>query len=137
MKLRVLLADDHTLLRQALRMTLEMDPDIEVTAEAQDGQGALAGVARTNPDVVCMDINMPGMNGIEATRLILASHPKVKVIGLSGHDDPVLTAEMFAAGARAYVVKNGSGVELLRTIRSVCTEQNPASPALPPDPGQT
>lgn len=123
MKLRVLLADDHSLFRKALRMALEMDPDIEIVAEVVDGQGALERVGQTCPDVACLDINMPGMNGIEATRQILALHPEVKIIGLSADTDALSAAAMFEAGALGYVVKSGTCGELLQAIRMVSRNQ--------------
>lgn len=129
MKLRVLLADDHALFRKALRATLEDAQDIEVVAEA-DGYGVLKGVGESRPDVVCMDINMPGLNGIEATRQLLAIHPHVKVIGLSCDIDPYGVAEMIKAGALGYVDKMSAGAELLQAIRTVNANQVFLSPEL-------
>ena len=123
MTLRVLLADDHALFRKALRLTLDGAADIEVVAEAEDGYGVLKGVVESRPDVVCMDMNMPGMNGIEATRRLLASHPQVKVIGLSCDVDPYRVAEMIQAGAHGYVDKMGVAAELLPAIRAVSSDQ--------------
>lgn len=117
MSLKVLLADDHRIFRNALRMLLEEVPGIDVVAEVADGRKVLDAVRQTRPDVVCMDISMPGLSGIEATRQLLASCPSVKVIGLSAHDDALRTAEMLAAGALEYVVKSNAGVELLAAIR--------------------
>lgn len=121
MKLLVLLAEDHPLMRAALRMVLEAAPDIEVVAEVANGGDILDAVGRLGPDVVCMDINMPGLNGIEATRQLLARHAKVKVIGLSVHADAAVVAEMLGAGAAAYVVKSNAASELLPAIRGVST----------------
>ena len=112
MTLRVLLADDHELFRRALRMSLEGMPGIAIVAEADTGTQAIALASQAGVDVVCMDINMPGLNGIEATRAILATHPDVRVIGLSAHVDPVRVADMFRAGAMGYVDKGNAGVEL-------------------------
>lgn len=119
MKLRVLLADDHTLYRTALRMALERASDIEVVAEVADGNGALASIGHDRPDVVCMDINMPGMNGIETTRKILSIHPEMKIIGLSAHADASMVNDMVNAGALGYVVKSGAGAELIEAIHRV------------------
>ena len=117
MKLRVLLAEDHAMFRAALRMTLQSAPDIEVVGEAEDGQQALASLDHVVPDIVCMDINMPVMDGIEATRRLLEIHPHVKVIGLSAHDDPVPIEALIKAGAVGYVIKSDAGTRLLAAIR--------------------
>lgn len=130
MKLRVMLADDHAAFREALRMWLELAPDIEVVAEANDGHSVLQGVGQAMPDVVCMDLNMPGLNGIETTRQLLSIQPDVKVIGLSAHVDLFRVAEMFSAGALGYVVKGSAGVELLAAIRRVSRNQSYLSPEL-------
>ena len=121
MSLKILLADDHRIFRKALRMLLEDVPGIDIVAEVADGRDILAAVSQTRPDMVCMDINMPGLTGIEATRQLLASYPDVKVIGLSAHDDALQSAEMFAAGALEYVVKSNAGVDLLAAIRRHAT----------------
>lgn len=119
MTLRVLLADDHLLFRNALRMSLEASPGIEVVAEAANGRIAIDAVGQSQAEVVCMDINMPGLDGIEATRAILALYPGVKVIGLSAHTDPVRVADMFGAGALGYVSKGHAGQELPEAILRV------------------
>lgn len=124
MTLRVMLADDHTLFREALRMVLELEPDIEVVAEAENGHRVLECIDQARPDVVCMDLNMPGLNGVETTRRVLSLHPQVKVIGLSAHVDRDRVAEMFRAGALGYVVKGSAGVELLAAIREVSLSRN-------------
>ena len=131
-KLRVLLADDHTLFRKALRMTLERAPDIEIVAEVVDGQSALEKFRQTNPDVVCIDVNMPGVNGIEATRQMLAINPEAKIIGLSADTEALTVASMIDAGAVGYVVKAGSCVELLKAIRQVSQNLRYISPEVSP-----
>ena len=123
MKLRVLLADDHALFRDALRATLESEADIEVVAEAADGYGVLKCVGQSRPDVVCMDMNMPGLDGIEATRQLLAIHPHVKVIGLSCDVDPYRVGEMINAGALGYIDKMDAATELPLAIRRVSENQ--------------
>lgn len=130
MKLRVLLADDDRVVRESLRMFLEGVADIEVVAEARDGWGVLEGVDQSRPDLVCMDLNMPGLNGIEATQQLLAAHPEVKVIGLSSHTYAVLVAQMISAGALGYVLKSKAHVELLPAIRQVSQGQTYFSPDL-------
>lgn len=123
MKFRVLLADDHAMFRQALRMALEMASDVDVVAEAANGADVLRLVGERRPDVVCMDVNMPGLNGVEATRQLLALYPEVKVVGLSCHVELDRVAEMFNAGALGYVVKMSAGADLLPAIRRVSQNQ--------------
>lgn len=123
MNMRVLLADDHRMFRQALRNLLEKESDIEVVAEADDGYGVLTQAAASLPDVVCMDVNMPGLNGIEATRRLLASQPAIKVIGLSAYSDRRFVLDMLNAGAAGYVTKAEAGEELLRAIKTVSRER--------------
>lgn len=123
MKLRVMLADDHAVFREALRMYLELAPDMEVVAEASDGHSVLRSVSQARPDVVCMDLNMPGLNGIETTHQLLRIQPNVRVIGLSASVDLVRVAEMFSAGALGYVLKGSAGAELLAAIRTVSRKQ--------------
>ena len=123
MTLRVLLADDHQLLRDALRLLLQQQKDIEVVGHASDGNEVLRLARQTQPDVVCMDIGMPGMNGIEATEQLLAIRPNIKVIGLSAYADQRFILDMLKAGAAGYVTKTAAGDELLRAIRAVAREQ--------------
>ena len=130
MKFRVLLADDHAILRKALRMVLEMTPDIEVVGEAADGHDVIKAVGESHPDVVCMDLNMPGLNGVEATRQLLVTHPNVKVIGLSCHDEANRVAEIIDAGAIGYVVKMEAMDVLPAAIRRVSHNQTYFSPDL-------
>lgn len=119
MKTRVLLVDDHPMFRYALRLMLEKDPRIEVVGEAGDGAKLLQMIAETPVDVVCMDIGMPQMNGIEATKRILALKPAIKVIGLSAHTDRDFVLDMLKAGAYGYVTKTETADELMRAIFSV------------------
>ena len=119
MKTCVLLADDHPMFRELIRTMLERDSSIQVVGEAGDGQELLKIAAETAADVVCMDIGMPQMNGIEATRLLLAINPAIKVIGLSALTDRDFVLDMLKAGAAGYVTKAETGEELLRAIRSV------------------
>jgi DNA-binding NarL/FixJ family response regulator len=130
MTLRVLLADDHALFRKALRMSLEIQPDLVVVAEVNDGLGVIDGVGLYCPDVVCMDVNMPGLSGAEATQWLLAVHPTVKVIAMSADADAFKVAQMVDAGAMAYVLKSDIGRELPLAIRSVNRDQPYFSPEL-------
>jgi len=119
MKVRVLLADDHKMFRYALRLILEKEPNIEIVGEAGDGQEMLALAAKVAPDVVCMDISMPMMDGIDATRRLLAINPSVKVIGLSAYADQYYVMEMMNAGAAGYITKAESVEEIMRAINTV------------------
>ncbi len=119
MKVQVLLADDHKMFRNALKIILGKEPNIEVVGEAGDGQEMLSLVHKIAPDVVCMDISMPMMDGIEATRRLLALRPAVKVIGLSAHADPYYVMEMMNAGASGYITKSESVDEVVRAINTV------------------
>lgn len=130
MTYRVLLADDHDLFRQALRQTLEAVSDIEVVAEAVNGLAAIESARVVLPDVVCMDVNMPGLDGIDATLRLLDVQPAVKVIGLSAHFDLRLVARMIGAGAHGYVIKHSAGVELVLAIHTVTQHQTYLSPEL-------
>jgi len=129
-KIRVLLADDHAMFRDALRMTLEVDPDIEVVAQADDGKALLESMARLPVDVVCIDICMAGLDGIETTRQLLQRFPETKVIGLSAQDNPNVVADMLRAGARGYVLKMDVARELIDAIRRVHRNERYVSHAL-------
>ena len=119
MKLRIVLADDHQMFRHALRALLENDPGIEVVGEAADGEALLRLVEQTPVDIVCIDIGMPGMNGIEATRRLHAVRPDIRVIGLSAYADRQFVIDLLNAGARGYVTKADASDELLRAIHNV------------------
>ncbi len=116
-RIRVLLVDDHAMVRQGLRTVLESYPDIEVVGEAADGEAAVSAADHLRPSVVVMDINMPRMNGIEATAQIKARHPGVVVIGLSVQADAHSRSALLGAGAVALVTKEAAAEELYRTIR--------------------
>jgi LuxR family transcriptional regulator, maltose regulon positive regulatory protein len=116
--MRVLIVDDHAVVRQALAMMLDQEADIEVVGEAGNGQEAVAQARELLPDVVLMDINMPGMNGIDATRIIRAEHPTVRVVGLSMHEHAEQAQPMLAAGAAGYVCKTEAPEVLLAAIRA-------------------
>lgn len=119
MKVRVLLVDDHKMFRYALRLILEKETNIEVVGEAGDGQEMLALAHKSVPDVVCMDISMPNMDGIDATRRLLAINPSIKVIGLSAYVDQYYVMEMMNAGAAGYITKAESVEEIMRAINTV------------------
>lgn len=119
MSIKVVLADDHGIIRQGVRLLLEQEPDIEVVGEAEDGRKALALVQELLADIVIMDITMPNLNGIDATRKIVSQFPKVKVIALSIHSGRHFVADMLKAGASGYLLKECLADELLRAIRTV------------------
>jgi DNA-binding NarL/FixJ family response regulator len=119
MSVRILLADDHQMFREALRILLDRNPEFEVVAETGDGLEVFALARETAPDIICMDIDMPGLNGIEITRQIAAAFPLIKVIALSTFSDRGYITDMLNAGASAYVTKAAAGVELLRAIDAV------------------
>ena len=118
-RIRILIVDDQRLMREGLRTLLELEHDFDVVGEAGDGQAALAGVAAQHPDVVLMDIRMPGLDGVEATRRLRAQGASVKVIILTTFDDDALVFEGLRAGALGYLLKDLSGDELARAIRTV------------------
>ena len=130
MKLRILLADDHKIVRDGLRNLLEKDPDILVVGEAEDGREALQLARKLSPDVVVMDIAMPELNGIEATRQILAEVRKVKVVALSMHSDKRYVSEMLKAGAAGYLLKDCAFEELITAIRTIAKGKIYLSPGI-------
>ncbi|MDI9480280.1 MAG: response regulator transcription factor [Syntrophomonadaceae bacterium] len=117
-KVKVIIADDHALVREGLRRLLELDPNIEVLTEVGDGQGAINMVRKLRPDVVLMDVNMPGTDGIVATKVIKREMPSIRVIALTIYEDEEVI-EMVRAGVSAYVLKDVAGSELIDTIYRV------------------
>jgi DNA-binding NarL/FixJ family response regulator len=118
MRLRVALIDDHQPFRERLRGLLEEDPDIEIVAEAGSGQEILDLAPATEMDAACMDISMPGINGIETTRQLLVIRPGIRVIGLSAYADPHYVEAMLGAGAVGYFTKGEAGEGLLRALHT-------------------
>jgi DNA-binding NarL/FixJ family response regulator len=118
-KISVLLVDDHTLVRRGFRRILEDEPDIIIAGEAGDGLQAIKLADELRPKVIVMDCAMPGMNGLEATRQILAKHPQFLVLMLSMHPEETLVRQALEAGARGYVLKNAVDLELGAAIRRV------------------
>jgi len=119
MSIRILLADNERLLRQLLRNMLQEQPDMEVVGEAGDGREALELVRQLTPDIVVMDVTMPNLNGIDATRQINREFPKVKVTALSVHSNTMFVVDMLKAGALGYVLKDSLFDELAESIRTV------------------
>ncbi len=120
-KISVLLVDDHSLVRRGFRRILEDEPDITVAGEAGDGLQAIKLADELRPRVIVMDCAMPGMNGLEATRQILAKHPQSLVLMLSMHPEETLVRQALEAGARGYVLKNAVDLELGAAIRRVAS----------------
>ena len=117
--IKVLLVDDQTLIRQGIRLLLEIEPDIQVVGQAADGRAALEQVETLHPDVVLMDVRMPEMDGVAATRLLSASHPEVKVIILTTFEDDETVFEGLKAGASGYLLKDISSEEMAQAVRKV------------------
>jgi two-component system response regulator NreC len=116
--IRILLAEDHDTVRQGLRLLIEAHPDMRVIAEAADGQSAVERAALLGPDVVVMDLTMPKLNGLAATREIRAAYPRIAIVALTRHIDEAYVQELLAAGASAYVLKQSDSTELIRAIRA-------------------
>ncbi len=118
-RIRVLLADDHPAVRAGIRQFLERDPSIEVIAEAGNGEEALALIAQHRPDVVILDLRMPGLSGLEVLRQLRAEHPEIRVLVLTAYDDDPYIFAALRAGARGYLLKTAGPEELTRGIRMV------------------
>jgi DNA-binding NarL/FixJ family response regulator len=129
-KITTLLVDDHTLIRQGVRVLLEAEDDIVVVGEAQDGRQAVEMVLRLRPDVVVMDIAMPLLNGIEATRQILDASPKTRVLILSAHSDEEYVERVTGLGAAGYVLKQSSLEDLATAIRTARAGKLYVSPSI-------
>jgi two-component system response regulator NreC len=129
-KIRVLLAEDHTIVRKGLRSLLDDEGGIEVVGEAEDGQQAIELVQRLLPDVVLMDITMPVLNGLEATRQIKKLFPQVKVVVLTVHSTEEYIFQILRAGASGYVVKQAAVSELVQAIQTVCRGDSFLSPSI-------
>ena len=131
-RLRILVADDHAIVRQGLKLLIDNQPDMTVVAEAADGETALERAAASNPDIVVMDISMPNMNGLVATRTLKRRRPEVMVVALSRHEDDQYLEELLRAGASAYVLKQSAPVEFLQAIRAVAAGGIYIDPAMTP-----
>jgi DNA-binding NarL/FixJ family response regulator len=117
-KIRVLIADDHAILRQGLRALLGLADDIEVVGEAADGQEAVERTAALRPDVVLMDVSMPGLGGLEATLAIRKEQPDVRILVLTQYEDPEYVRRFLQAGVSGYVLKKSAGADLAVSIRA-------------------
>jgi len=130
MSIKVLLADDHRIFREGLRALLEKERGIEVVGEAENGRTAIRLAKQLKPDVVLMDISMPDLNGIEATRQITTRTPDTRVIALSIHSDRRFVTGMLKAGAAGYLLKDCALEDLVRAIRTVAAGETYLSPAV-------
>ena len=129
-RIRILLADDHTVVRKGLRLLLESESGFEVVAEAADGRAAVSLCEQHTPDVVVMDVAMPTLNGIEAARQITARLPETAVVFLSMHSDESYVLKALKAGARAYLLKDSAEYDLIHAVRSVTEGKSFFSPAI-------
>jgi two-component system response regulator NreC len=127
---RIVLADDHTVMRNGLRLLLERQPNLKVVGEAADGRQAVALSESANPDVVIMDIGMPNLNGIEAARQIVTHNPRTAIAILSMHSDESYVIRALKAGARAYLLKDSAEADLLAAVRALSEGKSFFSPAI-------
>jgi len=129
-KIKVLIADDHTILRQGIKALLDNQAEIEVIGEAKDGREALTLIERLLPDVILMDIAMPGLNGLEATRRIKKKFPKIKVLVLTMYTNEEYVFQILNAGANGYLVKETAFQDLISAIRAVYRDEAFMSPSI-------
>ncbi len=129
-KTRILLADDHAVVRQGFKMILSAQTDMEIVGEAGNGREAVELAESLKPDIVVMDVAMPELNGIEATRRLSASTPHTRVVALSMHKDNVYVREILRAGARGYLLKDSVAADVVAAIRAVARGESYLSPAV-------
>jgi two-component system response regulator NreC len=129
-KTRILLADDHAVVRQGFKMILSAQSDMEIVGEAANGREAVELAERIRPDIVVMDVAMPELNGIEATRRLVNALTHIRVIALSMHKDSVYVREILRAGARGYLLKDSGAEDLVRAIRAVARGESWLSPSV-------
>lgn len=118
-KINIFLADDHAIVREGLKRLIEAEPDLVLVGEAEDGAAVLDGVKATRPDVVVLDISMPGRSGVAVARLLRECYPEVKVLVLSVHEHSAYAHELFEAGVLGYMLKRAAADELIPAIRTV------------------
>ncbi|MGE5591912.1 MAG: response regulator [Bacillota bacterium] len=128
--LRILLIDDHNVLRNGLRLLLETQPDMRVVGEAADGEEGLALTRRLKPELVILDLSMPGLGGLDTLRRMVGEQPWMRVLILTMHDDPEFVRDALTAGARGYVLKKAADNELLTAIRQVAAGETYVYPSL-------
>lgn len=127
---RVVLADDHAVVRKGIREFLEEDPTIRVVGEASDGVEALALIAREHPDVAVVDIQMPNLNGMEATRRVKKEFPQTRVLMLTAYDDDPYILAALQAGAKGYLLKTASSAELINAVHAIAMGEAALSPTV-------
>jgi DNA-binding NarL/FixJ family response regulator len=129
-KLTILLADDHKMLREGLRVLLDSQPGMRVVGEAANGKEVVDKAGELKPDVVVMDLSMPGLNGLQATELLRSRQPAIKVVVLTAHEDESYLTQLCKAGAAGYVLKRSAGDQLVQAIRMAARGQVYLEPAL-------
>lgn len=129
-QIRILLADDHTIIRSGLRLLLEQQPDFKVVAEAANGREAVELVSKHHPEIAVLDIGMPELNGIEATQQIVSREPVTHVVILSMHSDEGYVLRALRAGARGYILKNSAEADLIRAVRAASEGKSFFSPVI-------
>ena len=122
-KIKLMIVDDHKVVRTGLKMLFKNDKNLKVVAEAKDGEDALKEIKKLKPDVVITDISMPNMNGIQFTKKVKETHPEVKVLILSMHDDDDYILDALDAGAMGYLTKDTGEDEIIKAIHSIANEQ--------------
>lgn len=130
MMISVLLVEDHKIVREGTRQLLEQYDDINVVGEASDGEEAINIIGKLQPNVIVMDVRLPKLNGIEATRIITDNYPNIRVLILSAYDDDSYVYPLFQAGASGYLLKSTSGAELVKAIRIVNEGETAISPRI-------
>jgi two-component system, NarL family, response regulator NreC len=128
--IRILLADDHVLVRQGFKLILSEQSDMQIAGEAANGREAVEQAEKLQPDIVIMDVTMPELNGIEATRRITSAAPRARVLALSMHKDAVYVREILRAGARGYLLKDSADADLIAAVRAVAKGEGYLSPAI-------
>jgi DNA-binding NarL/FixJ family response regulator len=129
-KTKIIIADDHKIMREGLKALIEKQPDMEVAAEAQDGLEVTKLARKLMPQVIIMDIGMPEMNGIDATRQVISENKEIKIIALSMHSDRRFVLEMLKAGASGYLLKDSAFEELVNAVHTVMSGQSYLSPRI-------
>lgn len=127
-EIKLVLADDHAVVRSGTRELLEQQPDLKIVGEASNGEEAIQLAQKLQPDVMVMDVRMPKMSGVEATRRIKAEHPNVRILVLTAHDDDEYVFALLQAGANGYLLKTAEIDELVRAIRTVAAGQSALAP---------
>jgi DNA-binding NarL/FixJ family response regulator len=128
--LRILVADDHAIVRQGLRLLIDNQPDMEVIGEAADGRAAIDLAVAMKPDIVVMDVSMPGMSGLIATRSLKQQQPTIMIVALTRHEDDTYLEELLRGGASAYVLKQSAPADFLKAIRAVAAGGIYVDPAM-------